>query len=210
MARKKQQKQTDPVLLQILKKKPLQILTLDEHWHRLFTEEDKSEQLKKLETEVNRLLKRQGKAHADLKEVKSVKSRLLKNIMVNMGEAAGEAERTREKRLEQSQKLIHEANGRIAQLSQEVDEVPQDLERANRELLEESMELSYRRIAQNKQEIDKLAEWIEETRQELKKRLVIRQELEDENSMLYANLHDMLGRELTEYFDSRYGDGDNG
>lgn len=210
MARGKQQKQTDPVLLQLLRKKRLQILTLDEHWHRLFTEEDKSDRLKRLEAEVNKLLKRRGKVNTDLKEIKSVKARLMKNIMDNMEGTIGDAEKTREKRLDKSQKLIHEANEKIAQLEWEADEVPEQLEESNRELLEESVALCYSRIYRNKEEIDELAEWIEDVRTELKKRLVIKQELEDENAMIYSNLHDMLGPELAEYFDSEYGeDGDD-
>lgn len=209
MARGKQQKQTDPVLLQLLRKKRLQILTLDEHWHRLFTEEDKSERLKKLEAEVNLLLKKRGRINTDLKEIKDVKTRLMKNIMENMEGAAGGEERLREKRLVKSQKLIHEANEKIAQLERAADEVPEQLEEANRALLEESVALCYSRIYQNSEEIEKAAEWIEETKAELKRRLVIKQELEEENTGLYSNLHDMLGRELAEYFDSQYRDGDD-
>lgn len=211
MIRGKQQKQTDTVLLQLLRKNRLQILTLDEHWHRLFTEEDKSERLKKLEYEVNTCLKKRGRVNTDLKEIKNVKHRLMKNIMDNMEGVAGEEERIREKRLDKSQKLIHEANEKIAQLELAVDEMPAQLEEANRELLEESVKLCYNRIYQNRDEIEELSAWIEETKAELKKRLVIKQELEDENAMIYSNLHDMLGRELAEYFDSRYGeDGEAG
>ena len=209
MARGKQQKQTDPVLQQLLRKKRLQILTLDEHWHRLFTEEDKSERLKKLEAEVNLLLKKRGRINTDLKEIKDVKARLMKNIMENMEGAAGGDERLREKRLVKSQKLIHEANEKIAQLERAADEVPEQLEEANRALLEESVALCYSRIYQNREEIEEAAEWIEETKAELKRRLVIKQELEEENTGLYSNLHDMLGRELAEYFDSQYRDGDD-
>ena len=209
MAKGKQQKQTDPVLQQLLRKKRLQILTLDEHWHRLFTEEDKSERLKKLEAEVNLLLKKRGRINTDLKEIKDVKTRLMKNIMENMEGAAGGEERLREKRLVKSQKLIHEANEKIAQLERAADEVPEQLEEANRALLEESVALCYSRIYQNREEIEEAAEWIEETKAELKRRLVIKQELEEENTGLYSNLHDMLGRELAEYFDSQYRDGDD-
>lgn len=206
MARGKQEKKTDALLMQLLRKKRLQILTLDERWHRLFTEEDKTERLKKLEAEVNKLLKRQGQVNTDLKDVKKVKARLMQNIMDNMEGTMGESERTREKRLDKSQKLIREANEKIAQLELQAEEVPERLEESNRELLEESVSLCYERIGRNKQEIDELAEWIEEMRTELKRRLVRKQEIEDENSMIYSNLHDMLGPELLEYFDAEYGE----
>lgn len=206
MARIKQVKrQPDGRLVQLLRRNRAPILTLDEHWHRLFTEEDKTDRLKRLEMEVNNLLKKQGKANTDLQDVKKVKARLMQNIMENMEDLSGEVERAREKRLSKSQKLIREANDKIAQLEYDVEELPNKLTDANRELLEESIQLCYKRINRNKEEIDEMADWIQQIRLELKRKLVRKQEMEEENAKIYTNLHDMLGPELIEYFDSEYG-----
>ncbi len=206
MARIKQVKrQPDGRLVQLLRRNKAPILTLDEHWHRLFTEEDKTDRLKRLEVEVNNLLKKQGKANTDLQDVKKVKARLMQNIMENMEDLSGEVERAREKRLSKSQKLIREANDKIAQLEYDVEELPNKLTDANRELLEESIQLCYKRINRNKEEIDEMADWIQQIRLELKRKLVRKQEMEEENAKIYTNLHDMLGPELIEYFDSEYG-----
>ena len=206
MARIKQVKrQPDGRLVQLLRRNKAPILTLDEHWHRLFTEEDKTDRQKRLEMEVNNLLKKQGKANTDLQDVKKVKARLMQNIMENMEDLSGEVERAREKRLSKSQKLIREANDKIAQLEYDVEELPNKLTDANRELLEESIQLCYKRINRNKEEIDEMADWIQQIRLELKRKLVRKQEMEEENAKIYTNLHDMLGPELIEYFDSEYG-----
>ena len=206
MARIKQVKrQPDGRLVQLLRRNKAPILTLDEHWHRLFTEEDKTDRLKRLEMEVNNLLKKQGKANTDLQDVKKVKARLMQNIMENMEDLSGEVERAREKRLSKSQKLIREANDKIAQLEYDVEELPNKLTDANRELLEESIQLCYKRINRNKEEIDEMADWIQQIRLELKRKLVRKQEMEEETAKIYTNLHDMLGPELIEYFDSEYG-----
>ncbi len=206
MARIKQTKrQPDGRLVQLLRRNKVPILTLDEHWHRLFTEEDKTDRLKRLEMEVNNLLKKQGKANTDLQDVKKVKARLMQNIMENMEDLSGEVERAREKRLNKSQKLIREANDKIAQLEYDVEELPNKLTDANRELLEESILLCYKRINKNKEEIEDMADWIQQIRLELKRKLVRKQEMEEENAKIYTNLHDMLGPELIEYFDSEYG-----
>ncbi len=50
-----------------------------------------------------------------------------------------------------------------------------------------------------------MADWIQQIRLELKRKLVRKQEMEEENAKIYTNLHDMLGPELIEYFDSEYG-----
>lgn len=207
MAREKQEKrQPDARLMQLLRRRRVPILTLDERWHRLFTEEEKTERLKKLELQVNNLLKRQGKANTELQEVRKVKALLMQNIMDNMEDTAGESEKMREKRLGKSQKLIRDANEKIAKLELEVEEVPDRLEDSNRELMEESVELCFERINRNKEEIDEMAEWIQQIRTELKRKLVRKQEMEEENSLIYSSLHDILGPELIEYFDSEYGE----
>lgn len=207
MARLRQaKKQTDIRLLQLLRKNKVPVLTLDEHWHKLFTEEDKTDRLKRLELEVNNCLKKRGQANTDLQEVKKLKARLMQNIMDNMEDISGSSERTREKRLSKSQKLIKEANDKIARLEYEVDELPDKLVDSNTELLEESIRLCYGRINRNKAEIDEMAEWIQEIRTELKRKLVRKQEMEEENTKIYSNLHAMLGPELIEYFDSEYGE----
>ncbi len=198
MAREKGKRQIDSRLSQMLRKHKVPILTLDEHWHRLFTEEDKME--------VNQFLKKRGKANTDLTDVKKVKARLMQNIMENMEGTDGESERMREKRMSKSQKLIKEANDKIARLEYEVEELPDKLAEANMELLVESVMLCYNRINKNKEEIDEMADWIEGIRTELKRKLIRKQEMEEENTLIYSNLHDMLGPELIGYFDSEYGE----
>lgn len=201
---KKDRKQSDMEIMQRLRRQRIPIVTLDEHWHNLFTEEDKTDRLKKLEAEVNCCLKRQGKANTDLQEIKKVKNRLMQNIMDNMEGSEGESEKLREKRLDKTQKLIKEANEKIDQLEYEVETIPDQLAEANRALVRESVELCYGRINSNKAEIDEMAEWIQQIRMELKRKLVRKQEMEEENALIYSNLHDILGPELTEYFDSEY------
>ena len=46
------------------------ILTLDNTWHRLFTQTEASEEITELSEELNNLLKKQGKLNTDTKEVK--------------------------------------------------------------------------------------------------------------------------------------------
>ena len=62
-----------------LKGKKVPILTLDQKWHRLFAIHGKPEAVKELESELNELLKRQGKLNNDLKELKKKKNLFTKN-----------------------------------------------------------------------------------------------------------------------------------
>ena len=85
-----------------------------------------------------------------------------------------------------------------------VEELPNKLTDANRELLEESIQLCYKRINRNKEEIDEMADWIQQIRLELKRKLVRKQEKEDVNNGLYAYMHDIFGAEIIEIFDKEY------
>lgn len=196
----------DLELTRLLKKRNLPILTLDERWHRLFPEPEKTDAIRRLEKDVNTWLKKQGRMNTDLEDVKRVKARLMQNIVDNMKESSGEDEKLREKRLEKSQQLIREANDKITQLEIEQTGAPDKLNKLNRELLEESVELCYDKLLENKEEIDEITQWVTEIRIELKKRLIMKQEMEDENEAIYSNLHGILGPELMEYFDREYGE----
>ena len=61
---------------QALKGKRIPILTLDNKWYKLLTEEARAE-VAGLEEELNALLKRQGKLNNDVKNIKRLKKKLM-------------------------------------------------------------------------------------------------------------------------------------
>ena len=69
--------------LRALKKKYVPILTLDGRWHQLFPDSLKTKKLKKLEKDLNRLIKKQGKTNTDIKEYEKAKKILMKNVLNN-------------------------------------------------------------------------------------------------------------------------------
>lgn len=190
----------------LLKKKKIPILTLDTRWHQLFPEEDKSEMIKRYEAEVNQLLKKRGKATAEVEELKKLKTKLMQNIVNNMQEAEGEDEKQREKRLEKSQQLIKEANRKLNVLEDQQGSIPEQLENANEKLLTSTIGECYEKMGVNREELEEITDWIREIKAELKRKLIIKEELEEENTLIYSTLHDMLGPEIMQYFDGIYGE----
>lgn len=190
----------------LLKKKKIPILTLDTRWHQLFPEEDKSEMIKRYEAEVNQLLKKRGKATAEMEELKKLKTKLMQNIVNNMQEAEGEDEKQREKRLEKSQQLIKEANRKLNILEDQQGSIPEQLENANEKLLTSTIGECYEKMGVNREELEEITDWIREIKAELKRKLIIKEELEEENTLIYSTLHDMLGPEIMQYFDGIYGE----
>lgn len=170
------------------------ILTLDAQWYNLIPDNEKSDEIKLLEKRVNEYLKRQGQVNNDLKEVKKIKSQLIKAVVDNM--ESDDNDPKKRKKMEQSQRLIQESKEKIAKLEDETLEVPRYLAEANMELLVATVRFCYKKLNANKSDIELLDKWIGETRIKLKKNLLIKQDRETSNNKIYGYMHDVLGPEI--------------
>ena len=61
--------------------KKIPILTLDNQWHKLFTQTGDNEELKVKEEELNDLLRKQGKINSEIKSLTSYKKKLMQKIV---------------------------------------------------------------------------------------------------------------------------------
>lgn len=175
------------------------IVVLDERWHEMFRYIQKPRLVKKLEDEVNSLLKKQGQINNDLSEVKKIKNKLMQKIVDNMEDSGDE------KTVDASQKLILECNEKLAKLEDEQMAVPYKLKNANEQLLVAGMEQAYLELGRRRAEAESLSAEIEAARARLREQLIQKQELEEQNTIIYSDMHDILGAELMEIFDKKYG-----
>lgn len=186
----------------IAQNKNLPPLVLDQKWHHLFTEDGKPKEVAKLEQKVNKHLSRQGHLNQEMKELKALKNKLMKNIMDNM-------EETSEKeslKLQENGRLITEINQRMEAARKELDELQDLMKMDNDQLMVETMEFCYGIMNQNETEREELASWISKTRVELKKKIIRKDAIEDKNKEIYAYLHDIFGAQVTGAFDLKYAD----
>ncbi len=186
----------------IAQNKNLPPLVLDQKWHHLFTEDGKPKEVAKLEQKVNKHLSRQGHLNQEMKELKALKNKLMKNIMDNM-------EETSEKeslRLQENGRLITEINQRMEAARKELDELQDLMKMDNDQLMVETMEFCYGIMNHNETEREELASWISKTRVELKKKIIRKDAIEDKNKEIYAYLHDIFGAQVTGAFDLKYAD----
>lgn len=186
-------------LKNIVSVKNAPILTLDSRWYQLVPDSIKTDEVRYWENKVNELLKRQGRVTNDIKEVKKIKSKLIKDVVDNMEEDGDD--KRRQKIMNQNQRLIHEAKDKIAQLEDEERELPRELSKANQRLLVETAKLCYQTINENKADLEVLDKWINATRIKLKKNLLIKQDKENQNNQIYSGLHDILGPEVMSELD---------
>lgn len=170
------------------------ILTLDPRWYQLVPDNIKNDEVRYWESKVNELLKKQGRVTNDIKEVKKIKSKLIKDVVDNMEEDGND--KKRQKLMNQNQRLIHEAKDKLAELEDEEREIPRELSKANQNLLVETAKLCYQTINENKADLEVLDKWINATRIKLKKNLLIKQDKENQNQQIYSGLHDILGPDV--------------
>ncbi|MCI6163710.1 MAG: hypothetical protein MR675_00755 [Lachnospira sp.] len=172
--------------------KSLPILTLDERWYHLVTDKIKTDEIRYWEKEVNELLKKQGQVNTDIKEVKKIKSQIIKEVVENMEDDSS----NNKKKMTQNQRLIKEAKDKISQLEDESLELPRKLARANEQLMLETVKVCFEKINSNKEDLEVLNKWIDSTRVKLKKNLLIKQDKEAVNEKMYTYMHDIFGAEI--------------
>lgn len=184
--------------------KKIPILTLDNKWHKLFTQTQVSPEIKKKEEEVTALLKEQGRLTNECKKLRKIKTQLMDEIVSLMGEEGESPDAAAGKKQDENRKLIEDCNERLENDQNALYDLEKEIDRANYDLMLLSMEVCYDVIRQNTEEIEQIDGWINQMRIELKKNVVRKQEREVFNQNLYSYMHDIFGPEVIEIFDMKY------
>lgn len=182
-----------------LKGKKFPILTLDNKWHLLFTQNNQNKKISKLSEELNGLLARQGGLNNDIKDIKKLKAKLMDEIVSGM-----DGTTLTPKDMEDHKRLINECNEKIEAYQDELLDLPREIEKVNYELMLATMEVCYETIENNTEEIAEIGEWISKIRVELKKNVIRKQEKEWLNQEMYSYMHDIFGPDVIEIFDMKY------
>lgn len=186
--------------------KKIPLLTLDHKWHRLFTQAEFTPELKSMEEELNKLIKRQGKVNTETKEIKKLKKKLMDDIVVLVDAMGKNPSKKQEKNLAEHKRLINDCNEKIEAYEEEMVELPRQINQINNKLMLITMEVCYDKLQKNSQELAEIDEWINTIRRELKKKVIRKQEKEAYNHNLYGYMHDIFGADVIELFDMKYED----
>lgn len=185
-----------------LRGKRIPVLTLDNKWYKLLTEEGRAA-VAEIEEELNTLLKRQGKLNNEVKNIKRLKKKLMGEI-VSLVDEAEQEEGEASRKIEQNKKLVEDCNDRLDAYQDELLDIPREIEKVNFRLMLATMDCCYDVMQENTQNIQEIADWVTEVRIELKKRLIRKQEMEQHNNAIYSYMHDVFGAEVIEIFDMQY------
>ena len=184
--------------------KKIPVLILDPKWHRLFAKTGTTDEIKALEAELKELLKRQGKLNNENKDLKRIKNNLMDEIVVHMDGIESNTNESTGKKLDDNKRLINEVNEKLEVNEDALMELPREIDRVNRDLMIQTMELCYEKLQANTAEIEEIASWIREMRISLKKNILKKQSKEVNNAELYAYMHDIFGHDVMELFDMKY------
>lgn len=189
---------------EIVRNRKLPILTLDSRWHEIFPDGEKTAGIKELEQKLNELLRKQGKLVNEVKELKQLKKKLMDEIVANMNIDDSPIGKAKEKKLEKNKKYILEINEKIDKEMEELSELPYRIKEVNEELLIESFSICYNRIQKQMDKIKEVSDWITKTRMDLKEKILMKQDLETQNELMYSYMHNLLGAELMENLDKKH------
>lgn len=187
--------------------KKVPLLVLDQKWHRLFAIHGKTDQIREIETQLDRYLAEQGQCNNDLEDLKKLKSKLMSNIVQNMDGTTEIADSvSRQKKLDDDKRMIDEINEKVENLEDRLLELPKLINEANESLMLMSMDYFSEKIITNREESKEIEEWISGIRIELKKNIIKKQNRDINNREIYAYLHDIFGAEVLDLFDIQYDD----
>ena len=161
--------------------------------------------LKETEDALNQLLKRQGKLNTESKDIRNLKKKLMKEIVPMVDEAEQQGENSKlNKQIEDHKRLIGECNEKLEAYEDELKDIPREIERINLQLMMFTMDCCYDIMKDNDKQINDTAEWVSAIRIELKKRLIEKQQMEQQNQEIYNYMHDIFGAEVVNLFDMKY------
>ena len=114
----------DDVYKKALEGKRIPILTLDNKWHRLFNMMEPDRELKRLEENLNSLLKLQGKMNTESKSIKKIKKKLMDEIvqLMDCNDSASN------KKIEENKRLIEECNEKLDDYQDKLLDIPAQID----------------------------------------------------------------------------------
>jgi len=187
--------------------KTTHLLVLDQKWHELFKDK-KPPKVKRIEKELNDLLKIQGNLTTEHKEYLNLKKQMMDEIVTNMGEAYDEKDKAAFKKMDKNKKYIDQINQKLKHHEKELTTIPEKISGKNKELVNATMNTFYHTMMDSKLEATNLENKVVELKEEIKDTIINRDEAKEHYQQLYGYIHDVVGADIIEQYD-RYFIGDN-
>ncbi|HHV30241.1 hypothetical protein [Acetivibrio mesophilus] len=188
----------------VLKKSSIPILILDERWHTVFKNTEKSKDIIEKEEKLKELLKEESRLAFEKKEILSRKKSCLEKILKLTPEVFDNNNLQSKEEMQKYEKEINHINERINSIDAEIDNMPEKIREANLELLEHTINSVYFKMRENQLRLRELDELIEQTKKQLESYIDEKSGLSEYDNGIYMYFHDLLGGEELQKLDNEY------
>ena len=180
------------------------ILILNEIWLQSFNKRFKNTRSEKLESDLKECLKKQSRLTEVLKKLHERKKENLNVILKLTPQVFEMSNDSAKTRMETLQKEVLEINDGLEKLSEELSAVPIEINKVNRELLNETIEICYDEMLANQEKLEELSPKIDKMREELKALVEQHAICKDAYENTYILLHNLVGEDLIDRLDDTY------
>lgn len=180
------------------------MLILDERWHAVFKNTEKTDEIIENEEKLKELLKEESRLAFEKKEIISRKKNCLDKIIKLTPEVFDEDNEQSKEEMQKCEKEINHINERMKSIEAEIDNMPERMREANLELLEHTVNTVYLKMRQNQLRLKELEELIQKTRKQLEGYIDEKEGLAEFDNDIYSYFHDLLGGEELQKLDNEY------
>ena len=194
------QNRIDPIIFEDMK---VPLLILDPLWQEQFRGR-KTDKINTLETKIKSILKEISRLTETEKILKQKKRECLSQIRKLTVDVHDYKDKDAIKATELFKIAVVDINNELDEMGRKADKLPEDLERANRELLAETVSIIYFSMYNSKERLQSLSPEIERLREEVHRLTLEQVECEEETGRTYQLLHKMVGREVVNLLDQQF------
>jgi len=177
---------------------------LDERWHGIFKNIEKTREIIEKEEVLKELLKEEARLAFEKKEILARKKSCLDKIIKLTPEVFDNNNEQSKAEMEKCEKEINQINERVKSIEEEIENMPERIREANLELLKCTMNSVYFKMRENQLRVKELEELIEKTRKQLAGYIDEKEGLMEYDNEIYAYFHDLLGGEELQKLDNQY------
>ncbi len=188
----------------ILKKNGITLLFVDERWKKLYDKFAKTQDIINFENEISSLLKEQSRLKLELKQLNACKKEYMDKIVSLTSQVFDNDSDNAREDMDYCRKEIRRMNLRGAEIERRLEEIPGIIDGDNLEMLECAVNYTYEKMNGYIKRMGELEGLVDEARVKLRKYVEEMQIISDDYSLIYSNMHDLLGSEELDRLDRLY------
>lgn len=184
--------------------KNLPLLILDETFNSSF-KNNKTKRMISIENELKDLLKEQSNLNSEHEKLLKTKKIRLSKILNLSGELNEKNPNDAIKKMGTNQELVEHINGKLADIENELKNIPDFIERKNYELFAEAVKISYNNVSDILRKLKKLDSKFIKIKYDERETALRKKKLEDEYRQKAFFLITFIGQEGIQILQDNYG-----